>query len=536
MGYVGDKEIGKPGLANNMSVVTLNGAKVLTAEGGRFALTPELRDMMCLTSDGILYVSSSNGMNHHVLAFIERLTRNNISFRRVEIPLGKIKHLYQEASQQQTQAGPGTNAAEDTTHRQREVIKLIKECVSMGVSDIHFRVKAEITEIWVRVHGELQRLRTSDGVPREYTRQHGHELCATMYQSMCDVAEEFHKPEQSQDGRLKKEHLRACGLFGARIATRPTERGYLMVLRLLYDHRGKKPTMVDLGYLPEQIALIRRMTQRTVGINIFSGPTGSGKSTTLECLLSMLLAEFENKIHLLTLEDPPEYEVEGAVQTPIICDRKDPAALPREWASAISNSMRLDPDVMMVGEMRDLDSAVAAFRAAMTGHGLWTTLHANDVTSILARLQDIGVQMSLLTDAALVTGLINQSLAPVLCPKCKVPFREAKAGLAVDLVERVEQTCNPEKVFVKGRGCEHEQCRQGIVGRTVIAEVIMPTQQFMSVFQNEGKAAARSFWVKSMAGITKNQHLIRRLNEGIIDPLLAERRVCPLDYDIITLV
>lgn len=530
MGYVGDREIGKLGLANDMSVVTLNGARVLTGEGGKFALQAEQRDMMCLTSDGILYVSSSHGMNHHVLAFIERLSRHNVVFRRVEIPLTKIRQLYQEASQSQTVGGGAVSqGTEDSTFRQKEVVKFIKECVALGASDIHFRVKSEVAEIWIRVHGELRK-------HKEYTRQHGHELCATMYQSMCDVAEEFHKPEQSQDGRLKKEYLRACGLFGARIATRPTERGYLMVLRLLYDHRGKKPTMVDLGYLPEQIALIRRMTQRTVGINIFSGPTGSGKSTTLECLLSMLLAEFQNKIHLLTLEDPPEYEVDGAVQTPIICDRKDPDALSREWASAISNAMRLDPDVMMVGEMRDLDSAVAAFRAAMTGHGLWTTLHANDVTSILARLQDIGVQVSLLTDAALVTGLINQSLAPVLCPKCKVPFANAKKDMATDLVDRIEQTCDPQNVFTVGPGCGHEHCRDGIVGRTVIAEVIMPTQQFMTVFQAEGKAAARSFWVKQMSGITKNQHLIQRINEGIIDPLLAERRVCPLDYDIITLV
>jgi type II secretory ATPase GspE/PulE/Tfp pilus assembly ATPase PilB-like protein len=310
-----------------------------------------------------------------------------------------------------------------------------------------------------------------------------------------------------------------------------------MELRLLSDYRGRSMTLFDLGYLDEQIKLIKRMTQRTVGVNIFSGPTGSGKSTTLECLLSMLLKEYEYKIHLLTIEDPPEYEIEGSVQTPIICDHSDPVALSREWVSAISNAMRLDPDVMMVGEIRDFDSAVAAFCAAMTGHGLWTTLHANDAISILARLQDIGVQMSLLTDAALVTGLINQSLVPVLCPHCKLPFHEAitKDLLPTDTIERVVQYCDPEKVFIKGPGCKQGGCQEGISGRTVIAEVIGTTQKFMSIFREEGNAASRNYWVNDLGGITKNQHLIRRLNEGIIDPLLAERRVCSLDYDHFTL-
>jgi len=106
--------------------------------------------------------------------------------------------------------------------------------------------------------------------------------------------------------------------------------------------------------------------------------------------------------------------------------------------------------------------------------------------------------------------------------------------LEEDLIERIEQRCIPDQVYLKGPGCSH--CNEGIKGRSVIAEVCMPTQQFMTVFQNQGKAAARSYWVKSMNGITKNAHLIRRINEGLVDPFLGERRVCPLDYDLITLV
>jgi len=308
----------------------------------------------------------------------------------------------------------------------------------------------------------------------------------------------------------------------------------LMVLRLLYDRREEKTSLDILGFLPEQNAIIRRMWQRTTGINIFSGPTGSGKSTTLEAVMSELLAEFNYTIHLLTFENPPEYVIAGANQTPIQCDMDDDEAISREWARSIANGMRLDPDVMMVGEIRDLASAKASFRAAMTGHGLWTTLHANDVTTILERLRDIGVDISLLTDPSLITGLINQNLMRKVCPKCRRPYLDHKSSLAEDLVERIEKTCQVENVFLRGIGCD--DCNgTGISGRIIGAEVVMPTKRFMQVFKNEGKNEAREYWVKEMQGITKNQHMIRWINAGLVDPLLGERNVCALDEDLITL-
>ena len=308
-----------------------------------------------------------------------------------------------------------------------------------------------------------------------------------------------------------------------------------MVLRLIYDNsRGNKLTLENAGYLPEQIAQIRRMRQRTTGINVFSGPTGSGKSTTLERVLSELLAAFDNKIHLLTIEDPPEYAIAGAIQTPMMCDKDDDEAVSREWARSISNSLRLDPDVMMVGEMRDLASAVAAFRAAMTGHGVWTTLHANDVMSILERLRDIGVEVSLLTDPALITGLINQWLVRKICQECAKDYVANRHTVPADLADRIDHFCDPAKVRLKGDGCK--KCKgTGISGRTVIAEVVVPTMRLMTVFKQHGKSEARSYWVKHMHGITKNRHLIQRINEGLVDPAHGERDVCALDEDIITL-
>lgn len=520
------------GAMTEMTPAILGQARVLTAEGGQYALPVQLREMMCFMDDGMLYVSTSHGTNHHVLGFMERLVKNRIRYTVKKVPLMEVKRLYETAPVATvTAATTKTSSAqpgEESTHRQLEVVRLIREAVELGASDVHFIVDYQICVIRFRVHGEL-------GTRHELTTQHGNDLCATIYQSMCDVADPIYNPGKSQDARLKRSFLKQCGLFGARVATRPTDSGTLMVLRLLYDRRSEKPSLDTLGYLPEQTALVRRMGQRTTGINIFSGPTGSGKSTTLECVLTDLLKVFENKIHLLTIEDPPEYTIPGANQTPILCDKDDDEAISREWTRSISNSMRLDPDVMMVGEMRDLSSAAAAFRAAMTGHGVWTTLHANDVVSILERLRDIGVELSLLTDPALMTGLINQSLVRKICLECEPKyFRDYRDTLPADLVERVERTCLADKVRLKGDGCP--KCKgSGIAGRTVVAEVIMPTKAFMRVFKTQGKAEAREYWVRQMNGITKNQHLIRRINEGLVDPQLGERDVCPLDEDLITL-
>lgn len=503
----------------NIAVVT--GASVVSARGARFEVPVNDQDKLCLLSNGMLYVAQSYQTDMAVLSYMELLRRNKVKFNMRVVSVDEIQRLYAGAST--------AESGRDDTFRQSQVIALVRDAVKRRASDVHFRNFEQFTEVWMRIDGFLQKCHT-------FKSEDGMALCGTMYGSMCDVAESQYKHRKSQDGRLKREFLQACGLYGARIATRPMEYGNVVVLRLLYN-QGKRPTLQDLGYLPEQIALITRMTKRTTGINIFSGPTGSGKSTSLEALLSQLLTEFQYRIHLLTIEDPTEYVIPGAVQTPILCDKDDPDEVARAWVKSIANAMRLDPDVIMVGEMRDRDSAVTAFRAAMTGHGVWTTLHANNAMQILDRLRDMGVDLGFVTDAALLTGLINQSLVPLNCPKCRRPYVKHQHEVDDDLQERIARFCIPEKVFLKGndKGCPH--CGgKGYFGRRVVAECIVPTQKLMNEYRSAGASAARSYWVRDMHGITKCGHLIRRINEGMVDPAFGEQKVCTLDEDELTLV
>jgi type II secretory ATPase GspE/PulE/Tfp pilus assembly ATPase PilB-like protein len=495
-------------------------AYILSGKGMKFEIPLPDQDKLCLLSDGMLYVAQSYQTDMVVLSYMELLRRNKMPFTVKIVTVDEIQRLHGHAHT--------LRVKQDNTFRQTQVVTLIREGVKRRASDIHFRNYERHTEIWMRIDGFLEKshvLNSEDGMA----------MCGTMYGSMCDVADPTYELRKSQDGRLKRQYLNSCGLHGARIATRPMEYGNIVVLRLLYNAEAA-PSLHNLGYLQEQILLISRMTNRTTGINIFSGPTGSGKSTSLKILLSQLLTQFNYHIHLLTIEDPPEYMIEGAVQTPILCDKDVPEEVARAWVKSISNAMRLDPDTIMIGEMRDHESAVTAFRAAMTGHGVWTTLHANNAIQILDRLRDMQVDLSFITDASLMTGLINQSLVPLNCDSCKRPYLQHADEIEPTLRARIEQYCQPEKVLLKGtdKGCA--QCGgKGYMGRHAVAECIIPDQKMMNLYKTSGASAARSYWVKEKKGITKCAHLIHYINQGLVDPLIGEQKVCALDEDLLTL-
>lgn len=489
--------------------------ELLTDEQGHYPLSNELRALLCLTTEGTLYLSSSHKRSPLVLAFVDQLCRDQLPFTVQLVDIEFIADCY-------AQAAPKTQL-QDISTCQNQVAKLIQAAVQTNASDVHFVVRHLVTQIKFRINGELR-------LHAELSSEEGQTLCATIYQTMCDVAEPVFNPHRSQDARLMPSLLKTRALYGGRVATRPTDSGLLMVIRLLYDRGSSQLQLEELGYLPEQIASISHMADRRFGINILSGPTGSGKSTTLECLLKKVIASREQKAHVLTMEDPPEYQIKGAVQTPIVCDKDDDEAVNREWGRAIANAMRLDPDILMCGEVRDSYSATATFRAAMTGHGVWTTLHANDALAILTRLRDIGVSSSLLEDASLITGLINQVLVKKLCSHCKQPYRPQAESLPAALQQRLQEYCEVDQVFVRGSGCRH--CNQsGIAGRTVVAEVIEPDGNLLELFLRQGKQEARRYWIRQRQGCTKNRNLITLINHGLIDPRDGEQDVCMLDHD-----
>ncbi|WP_250625588.1 GspE/PulE family protein [Pinirhizobacter soli] len=493
--------------------------RVLSAEAGPLHADEDLRQRVCLVTDydarrGQLYLSQAHRTDLAVLSYEERVRRAGIVVEVVTSTLKDIAQFYGFAH------GASGAGGVDSINQQK-VLAMARDAVAQGASDVHFYIKRDICQIRFRIHGMLS---TQDRY--QYTPDEGMSLVRTMYNTMAMEGEQQLDPSRDQDAQLQYEYAEKAQLSGSRIATRPAnERGLLVVLRLMLPDDGRAVTLETLGYLPEQLSQINYMTARTHGINIFTGVTGSGKSTSLKASIEQQARRANQQIHILTLESPTEYRLsgDGIVQTPVS---------EGGWARSIRSAMRLDPDIIMLGEIRDPESALTAFDAAQTGHGLWTTLHTNDAAGSLLRLRRLGVDEDFLFDPTLVTGLINQSLVPRLCQACALPLEGNETMIGAEILARLT-TISPSGalrgVKMLGEGCS--ECRQlGIAGRTVVAEVITPTAAFMQTYRTQGKLAAQKLWIAE-GGVTKLMHLMRLIHAGLVDPRHGERVVGPLTQD-----
>ncbi|MDN4572031.1 type II secretion system protein E [Pandoraea cepalis] len=493
---------------------------VISLPGSEYAPPPAIADKLVLLSDGILLVNSSYLRDMSVMAYCDSLRRSG------------LKHEVKSATNFEIAAyrTSGARVAADgqqLSSAQARLVELMRQANQERASDLHFVNYERETLVRWRVHNSLITRHT-------LTPTDGQEMCRALYESMTDDADTNYNAQTPQDGRVSSKYLEGVGLQGARIATRPMEYANLMVMRLFRRAEDDDVTSLEqAGYTSLQRAILHRLLRRK-GIVLFSGETGSGKSSSLAILMRILLEMFHYRIHLLTIEHPLEKVIKGAVQTVLTGDLS-PEGLSRAWASAIANSVRLDIDYLMVGELRDLTSAVAAISGALTGHGLFSTIHADEIFAILDRLFDFGISERRLVNPKLFSGLVNQALAPILCPSCSEPFAKAQSRLDEVTRERVREFCTPDTVRVRGVDVDCSTCGGlGYVGRKVVAEVCMTNSTLLNVYRDDGSAAARKHWIEHMDGYTKCAHVIQRINDGHVDPFDGDS-IVPLDEDKIIL-
>lgn len=324
----------------------------------------------------------------------------------------------------------------------RLVGALLVDAVKRGASDIHFEPEFAFVRIRYRIDGVLEQVRS---------------LHKTYWPGMAvrlKVISELNIAETRipQDGRLSLNvHGRPVDF---RVSSQPTIYGENIVLRVL-DREKSIVSLEQMGLPPAAMATLERMLAKPEGIIILTGPTGSGKTTTLYSLLSRLNTEMVN---IMTLEDPVEYPVAMMRQTSVNETAK------MDFADGIRSIMRQDPDIVLVGEVRDRDTAEMAFRAAMTGHQVFTTLHTNSALGAFPRLLDIGIQPDIM--AGNIIGVVAQRLVRLLCPHCKAPYRATPEERAV-----LGATDDKPLTLYRPVGCK--ACSfKGYKGRTSIMELL----------------------------------------------------------------
>lgn len=328
----------------------------------------------------------------------------------------------------------------------RLVSSIISQASILGASDIHIEPFEDIVRVRYRIDGELQEVLQSP------ISVHAALVSRIKILGKMDIAEH----RIPQDGRVES-HVKDKKI-DLRISTLPTIYGEKIVIRLL-DQSNIQLTKEQLGFSPEQFEIFEDTLRQPNGIFLVTGPTGSGKTTTLYTTLSSVNTPNKN---IITVEDPVEYKLRGINQVHVN------AKAGLTFAAGLRSILRQDPDIIMVGEIRDNETAEIAVRAAITGHLVLSTIHTNDAASAISRLEDMGVEPWLISSALI--GVLAQRLVRRICPNCKEEYHPTVSDCKfLNLDPESDEAKN--MILYRGKGCTN--CNHsGYKGRAAIHEIL----------------------------------------------------------------
>jgi len=450
---------------------------------------------------GVLHIATSDPGNQRLIDDVRLVS--GLEVKEFEAPapeiLEKIAECYQVTVEQMVEnLNPAASTAIESRNlhdievmaNEPTVINLVNVIISTALreraSDIHF----------VPFEGSLQLRYRIDGLLQEKPPppKHLHAAIISRIKIMADmnIAERF----LPQDGHIEINHRGAR--VDIRVGTMPTIYGESMVLRLL-EKNSRLQNPQELGLDPERSKMLSHLVEKPHGLFLATGPTGSGKTTTLYSILNGIYAP-EKKI--LTIEDPVEYELAGVAQIPVKPSRGF------TFATGLRSLLRQDPDVIMVGEIRDAETAEIAIRAALTGHQVFSTLHTNDAAGAVTRLLDMGVEAFLISSS--LDGVLAQRLVRRICSQCRVEHAVAPSMRDKLVSYGVRKL---DGAFYRGTGCD--ECRgMGYRGRIGIFELLVITPELRElILQKRSSAEIKMTAQKTM--MTMLQDAMQKAAQGI---------------------
>jgi general secretion pathway protein E len=376
------------------------------------------------------------------------------------------------------------------------VIRLLNSIIFQAVkeraSDIHIEPFERELEVRFRIDGILYKMLAPPKVVQEAL------ISRVKIMAGLNIAEK----RLPQDGRLRV--IVAGRDVDIRVSIIPTFFGERVVLRLLDKQRGVI-SLADIGFAPSDVQIMERLLARTSGIILVTGPTGSGKTTTLYAALSRINSPEKN---IITIEDPIEYQLKGVGQIQV-----NPK-IDLTFANGLRSVLRQDPDIIMVGEIRDPVTAEIAMQASLTGHLVLSTLHTNDAATAVTRLTDMGVEPFMV--ASTLSAVLAQRLVRVICPHCRESYQPERAYPGITL----------PALLYRGKGCE--KCfNLGSVGRTGIYELLLIDSELCSMITRQVPAGIIKEYAvsrgmrtlredglaKAAAGITTIEEVLRVTQE-----------------------
>lgn len=528
---------------------------VLTAEGGPLKIPEESRNLCALFDNGMWLVSAAH--RHSPLVTSVALAAKRHGFKVSEpkfVTPYIINQAYHYASRQIASGQVDENAV------RRRIVAMFERAVEVGANDIHMEAGNNRTRVEFRIDGALRLWET-------WTQREGEQALSSLYShslGQSGATANWQEPMAAMltaDVRGKETIMLPKGVLGVRCQWVPlAEGGRYLDMRLHYDSAhlfGENFVMADvdsLGFSQEQLRIIQSLRNVPGGLRVFSGPVNQGKTTTLRLALNRRMVETNMQLNCLMIEDPPEGGVIGARQIGVSASVKDEQR-ERTFVEIMRCALRLDPDIVMLGEIRDLQTAKFAFRLALTGRQVYTTAHVYSALAIPKRLRDIGIENYMVYDANLVRGMICQRLLRTLCPHCRIPLTQAvselgptykdvarrtRAGLALMDASRsktglgkppMERLADPDlrNVYVANPdGCP--KCYKGRAGRTVCAEVIETDTKLMDFLQENRILEAEEYWLSpaGLNGVTMVWHGLEKVRRGEVAPDDAEFELGPM--------
>jgi general secretion pathway protein E len=432
----------------------------------------------------------------------------------------------------------GDRVKGDDSAAEKSAWAMLDSAIEAGASDVHLQTRDSFAQVFFRIHGD---------------RVEQPNISSATATAICNVLYTVHGDADSKG--ISWDPKEVCGTSfdhrspnGTKVQVRFSSRpihpagNFKAVMRILVmDALSAKP-LEEFGHTSAQTEEVEEMLVGAQGMVLLVGPTNSGKSTLLQALVHRIYDRRGISISVDTLERPVEYLMQHACQTAVPegrrgADEKNGVT----FTSFLQGFLQQDPDVLVFGEIRGPEAAIACMEAVLAGRKLLTTLHAYDLFAVFARLREMGVPSSVLYMPGFISGIVYQRLVRELCPECAIPLTDAMSNGTIReaVYNRVLRVADlsKHKVMTKGHGCK--ACGGlGIIGRTACAAVVRPDDAMLRLLAAGDEIGARERW-KSIQrldidglGVSTVAHAISKMREGRLDPTDIERQVGPLLPDV----